>query len=61
MEYADGGDLSKKISILPIPEDKVLLYFIQITLAIKQIHDSRMIHWDLNHKNMFIAKIISSN
>lgn len=53
MEYADGGDLdnfiknySKKNRSI-MPEKQVLSLFIQISLAIKHIHDRKILHRDL--------------
>jgi NIMA (never in mitosis gene a)-related kinase len=50
MEFADGGDLSDLIKNRRsryISEHKVLDIFIQISLAIKHIHDRKILHRDL--------------
>jgi NIMA (never in mitosis gene a)-related kinase 1/4/5 len=50
MEYADGGDLTKYIEKRHsnlIPESQVLHLFVQISLAIKHIHDRKILHRDL--------------
>lgn len=52
MEFADGGDLEnfvkrRKTSKAFIPQDQVLHLFVQISLAIKHIHDRKILHRDL--------------
>lgn len=54
MEYADGGDLDHYIKNYTksnrgkeIPERQVLNLFVQISLAIKHIHDRKILHRDL--------------
>lgn len=47
MEYANGGDLEKFLKARNgqlLSEDKVLHVFIQISLAIKHIHDRKILH-----------------
>ena len=61
MDYADGGDLSDKIKKMKenfenFSEDKILSYFTQIWLAIKHIHDRKIIHRDLKAQNIFLQK-----
>lgn len=65
MEYADGGDLSQKIEELKnkrtrsknlLSEEHVLNYFIQIALAIKYIHDRKILHRDLKTQNIFLMR-----
>lgn len=59
MEYADDGDLSKKISGRNgklFTEEEVLKYFIQIALALKYIHDRKILHRDLKTQNIFLNK-----
>jgi NIMA (never in mitosis gene a)-related kinase len=59
-EYADGGDLSEKINKQPkknlFPENEILDYFTQICLALKHIHDKKIIHRDLKSQNIFLTK-----
>jgi serine/threonine protein kinase len=59
MEYADGGDLEKKIEArgrIPFPEKEILHDFIQICLAIKYCHDRKILHRDLKAENVFLMK-----
>ena len=58
-EYADGGDLSQKIKEQknkPFAESQVLDYFTQICLALKHIHDKKIIHRDLKSGNVFLTQ-----
>lgn len=59
MEYADGGDLSQKIEKngrKAFNEDEVLKIFTQLALAIKYIHDRKILHRDLKGQNVFLMK-----
>lgn len=58
MDYADGGDLQAKIKAQkkPFPESQVLDWFTQICLAIKHIHDKKILHRDLKSGNIFLTK-----
>ncbi len=53
MDYADGGDLytkisnQKKIGKVMYTEDQILDWFVQMGLAIKHIHDRKILHRDL--------------
>ena len=58
MSYADGGDLAKKIKDaqnIPFKQSQVLDWFTQICLAIKHIHDRKIIHRDLKTHNIFLT------
>ena len=60
-EYADGGDLSEKIKEKKnknnnFTESEILDYFTQICLAIKHIHEKKIIHRDLKSGNIFLTK-----
>ena len=58
-EYADGGDLSEKIkdqNKKPFNESDILDYFTQICLALKHIHEKKIIHRDLKSGNVFLMK-----
>lgn len=61
MEYADGGDLSDlvkncKTKLEHLSEGKILNFFTQMCLAIKHIHDRKIIHRDLKAQNIFLEK-----
>ena len=50
MEYASQGDLYEKIKQQKsklFPEEKLVDWFIQISMAVKYIHDRRILHRDL--------------
>lgn len=60
MDYADGGDLytkineRKKIGSL-WSESFILDLFVQICIALKHVHDSRILHRDLKTQNIFLT------
>eukprot|EP01006_Ploeotia_vitrea_P029095 TRINITY_DN61693_c0_g1_i1.p1 TRINITY_DN61693_c0_g1~~TRINITY_DN61693_c0_g1_i1.p1 ORF type:complete len:569 (+),score=99.11 TRINITY_DN61693_c0_g1_i1:68-1774(+) len=65
MEYADGGDLSTKIKAhrtglagkpLLFKEDQIMAWFVQLCLALKHIHDRKILHRDLKAGNVFLTK-----
>ena len=59
MEYADGGDLSKKIKDSKdhqFNENQILNWFTQLCLAIKHVHDRKIIHRDLKSQNIFLTE-----
>lgn len=66
MEYADGGDLSQKIKdrkkkapegVAPELFDPklVMFWFLQICMALKFLHDKRILHRDLKTANIFLT------
>ena len=58
-KYADGVDLSEKIKSQnnkPFSESEILDYFTQICLALKHIHEKKIIHRDLKRVNVFLMK-----
>uniref|UniRef100_A0A8D0BP85 non-specific serine/threonine protein kinase n=1 Tax=Salvator merianae TaxID=96440 RepID=A0A8D0BP85_SALMN len=58
MEYCDGGDLMKMIlgqrGVL-FEEDRILGWFVQISLGLKHIHDRRILHRDVKSQNIFLS------
>ncbi|NWV13475.1 NEK3 kinase, partial [Ptilonorhynchus violaceus] len=59
MEYCDDGDLMQKIKHQRgnlFPEDTILRWFIQMCLAVKHIHDKRVLHRDIKSKNVFLTQ-----
>ncbi len=58
-EYADGGDLEKKMEEQkkkPFSESEILDYFTQICLALQHLHKKKIIHRDLKSANVFLMK-----
>lgn len=61
MDYADDGDLYKKIEVQKelgkyISENQILDWFVQMAFATKHIHDHRILHRDLKTQNIFMNK-----
>ena len=59
MDYADGGDLSMKIREQEgkfFDENTILDWFTQVCLAIKHIHDRKILHRDIKSQNIFLMK-----
>jgi NIMA (never in mitosis gene a)-related kinase len=57
MEYADGGDLEgflrgRRGKLLT--ENEVLHMFVQLVLAMKHVHDRKILHRDLKSQNIFL-------
>lgn len=57
MDYADKGDLQSRIKQQkkPFNESQILDWFCQISLAIKHIHDKKILHRDLKSGNIFLT------
>lgn len=60
MDYADGGDMYAKIAKQKqigkgFPESLILDWFVQICLAIKHMHDRKILHRDLKTQNVFLT------
>jgi len=59
MDFADGGDLQSKIKSQKskyFSETQILDWFTQICLAIKHIHDRKILHRDIKSQNIFLTK-----
>ncbi|XP_037106432.1 serine/threonine-protein kinase Nek1 isoform X2 [Syngnathus acus] len=59
MDYCEGGDLFKKINSqrgVHFPEEQILDWFVQICLALKHIHDRKILHRDIKSQNIFLTK-----
>lgn len=59
MDFADGGDLAGKVKAqrgAPFPENQLLDWFIQIALALKHVHDRKVLHRDIKTQNVFLMK-----
>ena len=61
MEYADGGDLASYILQQarrgPLPESAILDMFVQICLAVKYMHDNKIVHRDIKSGNIFLTSM----
>ncbi|EAY13399.1 AGC family protein kinase [Trichomonas vaginalis G3] len=58
MDYADGGDLSQAIKrqgVVFFSEDQILDWFVQICLAMKYLHDRKILHRDMKPQNVFLS------
>ena len=61
MQYADGGDLNKKINEKirnneNFEETQILCWFSELCSAIKCCHDNNIMHRDIKPKNIFLTK-----
>jgi len=59
MDFADGGDLQVRIKAQKgkyFQENQILDWFTQICLAIKHIHDRKVLHRDIKSQNIFLTK-----
>ena len=60
MEHCEGGDLYSQINRQRgklMSEERILAYFVQICLALKFIHDRKILHRDIKSQNIFITKV----
>ena len=60
MDYADGGDMYQKIAKQKqlgtgLSENQLLDWYVQILLAMKHIHDRKILHRDLKTQNIFLT------
>ena len=59
MDFADGGDLAKVLREQRgqhFSESQILDWFTQICLAMKHVHDRKILHRDLKSQNIFITR-----
>nr|XP_033798097.1 serine/threonine-protein kinase Nek1 isoform X2 [Geotrypetes seraphini] len=59
MDYCEGGDLFKRINAqkgVLFSEDQVMDWFVQICLALKHVHDRKILHRDIKSQNIFLTK-----
>lgn len=50
MDFCDGGDLHSRVQAqrgILFNEDQILDWFVQITLALKHVHDRKVLHRDI--------------
>lgn len=60
MEYCEEGDLQSKVKETRVKgeyfcEDQIIEWFVQICLALKQLHDHHIIHRDIKIHNTFLT------
>ncbi|XP_076858156.1 serine/threonine-protein kinase Nek5 isoform X3 [Brachyhypopomus gauderio] len=59
MEFCDGGDLMKRITMRrgqPFTEEQIVDWFVQICLGLKHIHDRKVLHRDIKAQNIFLTQ-----
>ena len=59
MDYAEGGDLNALLKARNgalLPETLVVDYFVQICLAMKHVHDRKVLHRDIKSQNIFLTQ-----
>ncbi|XP_075943416.1 serine/threonine-protein kinase Nek1 isoform X2 [Anarhichas minor] len=59
MDYCEGGDLFKKINSqkgVLFSEEQIMDWFVQICLALKHVHDRKILHRDIKSQNIFLTK-----
>lgn len=59
MGYCENGDLYTCITNqngIPFPEKQIVEWLIQICLALKYLHDKKILHRDLKTQNIFLTK-----
>ncbi|XP_036377142.1 serine/threonine-protein kinase Nek1-like [Megalops cyprinoides] len=59
MDYCEGGDLFRRINTQKgalFPEEQILDWFVQICLALKHVHDRKILHRDIKSQNIFLTK-----
>ncbi|XP_033608128.1 uncharacterized protein LOC111866412 isoform X2 [Cryptotermes secundus] len=61
MDYCEGGDLYTKIREYAqkeryFSEDIILNWFVQLCLALKHVHDLKILHRDIKSQNIFLTK-----
>jgi NIMA (never in mitosis gene a)-related kinase len=60
MDFCDGGDLHSRIQAqrgILFNEDQILDWFVQITLALKHVHDRKVLHRDIKSQVKSFTKI----
>lgn len=59
MDFCEGGDMAGRIKAqkgVHFPESEILDWFVQISLAIKHVHDRKILHRDLKTQNIFLTR-----
>jgi NIMA (never in mitosis gene a)-related kinase len=60
MDYCEGGDMFNKIAKqkemgVLFSEHQILTWFVQMALALKHVHDRKILHRDLKTQNIFLT------
>lgn len=60
MDYCEGGDMFNLIAKQKeigtgFPEPQILAWFVQMALALKHVHDRKILHRDLKTQNIFLT------
>ncbi|KAF5839493.1 kinase-like domain-containing protein [Dunaliella salina] len=58
MDYCSEGDLYgllQKRRGVPLPEDTILDWFVQLCLSLKHVHDRKILHRDIKTQNVFVS------
>uniref|UniRef100_UPI00358EFBDD serine/threonine-protein kinase Nek1-like n=1 Tax=Myxine glutinosa TaxID=7769 RepID=UPI00358EFBDD len=59
MDYCEGGDLFQRINTqkgIPFSEEQVVHWLAQLCLALKYIHERKILHRDIKSQNIFLNK-----
>ncbi|KAG3264896.1 hypothetical protein H1C71_001240 [Ictidomys tridecemlineatus] len=59
MDYCERGDLFKRINAdkgILFQEDQILDWFVRICLALKHVHDRKILHRNIKSQNIFLIK-----
>ncbi|CAH1267419.1 NEK1 [Branchiostoma lanceolatum] len=59
MDFCDGGDLYQRINAqrgILFTEDQVMNWFVQLCLALKHVHDRKILHRDIKSQNIFLMR-----
>eukprot|EP00041_Stephanoeca_diplocostata_P036296 m.1318364 g.1318364 ORF g.1318364 m.1318364 type:complete len:764 (+) comp24841_c0_seq27:188-2479(+) len=59
MDFCEGGDMAGRIKSqkgVRFPESEILDWFVQICLAMKHVHDRKILHRDLKTQNIFLTR-----
>uniref|UniRef100_A0A8C4R4I0 non-specific serine/threonine protein kinase n=1 Tax=Eptatretus burgeri TaxID=7764 RepID=A0A8C4R4I0_EPTBU len=59
MDYCEGGDLFQRINTqkgIPFCEEQVVHWLAQLCLALKYIHERKILHRDIKSQNIFLNK-----